>query len=532
MDEYRVLILPPGSRDGEVTARLLGRAGLSCHVCANPKATVEQIPKGAGALVATEVILGQPDIEPLRAALAAQPPWSDLPVVLLCPPNGRSDAVAAAVSIFTNLTILERPASARTLVSAIQAALRARRRQYETRHQLAALEQAQEGLRARERQLREADRRKDEFLAMLAHELRNPLAPIRNVSELLARQSAESPRVQAMADILRRQITHLTRIVDDLLDVSRVTQGRIELQHEVVDLASVVADACESVQPLVSERHHTLRCFTVPKRIYVNGDKARLVQCVSNLLINAAKYTDPGGSLEVEVRADGPQACVRVSDNGVGITPELLPQIFELFVQSARSLDRAQGGLGIGLSVVRRLVDMHGGSVTAESSGPGQGSRFEIRLPRVEGQSAQTSPSPASASAPARRVLVVDDNQDAADSLVMILTSLGHSAEAAYTSQDALALVERRPPEVVFLDIGLPGMDGYEVAARLRERKLPIQIVALTGYGQPEDLRKAAEAGIDAHLVKPVDLAQLEEALAGHRKSRSSNVLRFGRRQA
>jgi signal transduction histidine kinase/ActR/RegA family two-component response regulator len=532
MDEYRVLILPPGARDGEVTARLLRRAGLSCHVCADPRATVEQIREGAGALILTEVNLGRPDIEPLRAALAAQPPWSDLPVVLLCPASGQSDAVAAALSIFTNVTILERPASARTLVSAIQAALRGRVRQYQTRHQLMALEQAQDGLRARERQLREADRRKDEFLAMLAHELRNPLAPIRNVSELLGRQGAENSRIRAMADILRRQITHLTRIVDDLLDVSRVTQGRIELQPETVDLASVVADACESVQPLVSERRHTLRCCPVSERVCVNGDKARLVQCVSNLLINAAKYTDPGGLLEVNVRARGPHACITVSDNGVGISPELLPQIFELFVQSARSLDRAQGGLGIGLSVVKRLVDMHGGSVTAESDGPGQGSRFEICLPRIETPSAHAGPLPASAEGPARRVLVVDDNQDAADSLVMILSSLGHEAQAAYTSEEALALIERRPPEVVFLDIGLPGMDGYGVATRLRERKLPIFIVALTGYGQPEDRRKAAAAGIDAHLVKPVDLAQLEEALAGNRQSRSSNVLPFGRRQA
>jgi two-component system, sensor histidine kinase len=532
-DEQRVVIFPPSRRDGEATSTVLQRASILCAVYCDGAQAAGAIEKGAAALVLTDTVLGTPASEPIFEVLRAQPAWSDLPVILLCPPNSHSDAMRRAVTAFTNVTLLERPASARTLLSAVQAALRARQRQYDTRQQLAELQRTQESLRGRERQLREADRRKDEFLAMLAHELRNPLAPIRNVSEILPHIGGDSARIQSIAAILQRQITHLTRIVDDLLDVSRVTQGRIELQRAIVDLASVVADAAESVQPLMAERRHTLTVCATPQQVYVHGDKARLVQCVTNLLVNAAKYTVEGGHIQIESRADEEEGCISVLDNGVGITPELLPNIFDLFVQSARSLDRAQGGLGIGLSVVRRLTEMHGGRVTAHSDGVGQGARFEMHLARVAAPSTQTPQAVTQRSAK-RRILVVDDNHDAADSLVMILSSEGHAARAAYSAEEALRCVDAHSPEIVLLDIGLPGMNGYEVAALMRAKTVPVRIVALTGYGQPDDVHKAAAAGIDAHLVKPVDLGTLEAVLAAvpRRNGSSDNVVTFDRRHA
>jgi signal transduction histidine kinase/ActR/RegA family two-component response regulator len=534
MDERRVLIYPPSRRDGEATRLLLSRAAVASAVCLDAAEVVREMARGAAALVITDAALSNPGIECILQALAGQPPWSDLPVVLLCPAGGQTENVARAITAFTNVTLLERPASAQTLLSTVQAALRARKRQYETRQQLAALQSAEEGLRAREAQLRDADRRKDEFLAMLAHELRNPLAPVRTVGELLGRSAASHPQLQVMADILKRQIAHLTRLVDDLLDVSRITQGRIELQREPVDLAAVVEDARESVQPLIAERRHSLRLVVMPRAVYVNGDKARLVQCVSNLLTNAAKYTDAGGVIEIAVKSEGTQASIAVTDNGVGISPELLPHIFNLFVQSTRSLDRAQGGLGIGLSLVRRLIEMHEGQVIASSAGHGHGARFEIRLPLATAAPAEHNVQPGAPPVSARRILVVDDNQDAADSLVLILNSIGHAAQAVYSSEEALRSLDQTVPEVILLDIGLPVMDGYQLAALIRARNIPARIVALTGYGQPEDVSKAAAAGVDAHLVKPVDLDVLEAALAAPRRTKSpeSNVVSFERRQA
>ncbi len=531
MDEQRVLIFPPSRRDGEATRLVLARAALTSKVCLDATEAAAEIERGAAALVLTDAVLGSPGVEAILRVLASQPQWSDLPVVLLTPPDSSADAVAQAMSAFTNVTLLERPASARTLLSAVQAALRARKRQYETRQQLAALKSAEEGLRARETLLRDADRRKDEFLAMLAHELRNPLAPIRNVGELLGRGAVGQPQLQQLAAMLRRQIAHLTRIVDDLLDVSRITQGRIALQREAVDLAAVVADACESAQPLMSERRHTLRVSGTAQPVSVYGDKARLVQCVSNLLTNAAKYTDEGGSIEVDIAAADGSACISVTDTGVGIASELLPRIFDLFVQSARSLDRSQGGLGIGLSIVRRLIEMHDGRVGVSSAGPGCGSRFEIHLPLIAAPVA-ARPQPPAPAAAAQRVLVVDDNRDAADSLCLILNSLGHAARAVYGSVEALRSLEGHTPDVILLDIGLPAMDGYQLAAVIRARNIPTRIVALTGYGQPEDVKRALAAGIDAHLVKPVDLDALQAALAPPASRRGDKILTFGRRKA
>jgi two-component system, sensor histidine kinase len=470
-------------------------------VCHEASEVAHEIDAGSGVLVMTDAALALSSIQIILRSLSQQPAWSDLPVVLLCQPDLHTPAVADILRAFSNVTVLDRPASARTLVSTVQAALRGRLRQYQMRDHLEALRMAEENLR-------NADRRKDEFLAMLAHELRNPLAPIRNAGELLARMLPDDSQVQTVAAIVKRQSSHLSRMVDDLLDVSRITQGRINLQHEFVNLASVISQALESVEPLMRENRHKVFVAGGYAPAYVNGDHARLVQCVANILTNASKYTDPGGEIRIEMHSDGRRAVITITDNGVGIPAELLPQIFDLFVQSNRSLDRSQGGLGIGLSVVRRLIEMHGGSVSAASGGPGRGARFEIILPVID-PAGEVREEPSEQTAACRRILIVDDNADSADSLAMILNLCGHMAEPVHGAAEALERAAALDPEIVLLDIGLPGMDGYEVARLLRSRGSSARLVALTGYGQPEDVRRAEDAGFDTHLVKPVDLQHL-----------------------
>jgi len=297
------------------------------------------------------------------------------------------------------------------------------------------------------------------------------------------------------------------------LDVSRITQGRIELQRAPVELLGVIAQALESVEPLVREKAHRIERAVGEEPLYVNGDSARLVQCLVNLLANAAKYTDAGGTIHIAMRQQDSQAIITVSDTGMGITKELLPQIFELFVQSERSLDRSQGGLGIGLSVVKRLVEMHGGAVAARSPGIGQGSTFEVRLPVIPAPG-EKRVEEEEASAAGRRILIVDDNSDAADSLALLLRLNGHNTQSVYVPEEALERTLQFRPQIVLLDIGLPRIDGYEVARRIRARDEVVKLIALTGYGQRDDIERARVAGFDAHLIKPVDLAALDRLLA------------------
>jgi CheY-like chemotaxis protein len=304
--------------------------------------------------------------------------------------------------------------------------------------------------------------------------------------------------------------------VDDLLDVSRITQGRVELKREPLDLATVINHAVETVEPLFRERQHEVSIVSSYRALYVNGDLTRLVQSIVNILTNAAKYTDPGGKIELQTRAEADYALMEVSDNGAGISPDLLPRVFELFVQGDRTLDRSLGGLGIGLSVAKQLIEMHGGKVTAASPGLGRGSTFRLWLPLIErpGSLLSERADPRQLS---RRVLIVDDNVDAADSLALVLELDGHVTKTGYSAQDALEQAVAFEPDVILLDIGLPEMDGYEVARRVRAlgRADDIKLIALTGYGQVEDLRRAQEAGFDDHLVKPVDFETLTRCLAG-----------------
>ena len=359
-------------------------------------------------------------------------------------------------------------------------------------------------------QLRAEHARKDEFLAMLAHELRNPLAAIANAGELLRRPDLPDPSRAVAGEILGRQVQQLTRLVDDLLDVSRITRGRIELQRGVFELGDAVARAIESVQPLMQARGHELVFLRNPTPIHVDGDRARIVQCVTNVLSNAAKYTADGGRIEVAVSAEEDDAFVRVTDDGIGLAPEMLPRVFDLFMQVERTLDRAEGGLGIGLSVVRQLVRMHGGEVSCASEGAGRGATFTIRLPATTAAPAADARE-AQAPTGSRRVLVVDDNADAADSLGRLLRLEGHEVEVVYSAPDALERARTSAPELVLMDLGLPGVDGYEAARRLRASGWRGALVAVSGYGRPEDVRRATEAGFDAHLTKPVGIGALLE---------------------
>jgi signal transduction histidine kinase len=378
-----------------------------------------------------------------------------------------------------------------------------------------ALQQIQE-------ELRESNRRKDLFLAMLGHELRNPLAPICNAVAILQGHDVDTASRRWCHDVIQRQAEHLTRLVDDLLDVSRVSRGMIHLEKRDIDLATAVQQGIEICRPLIDARRHELTLTVPTAPVLVEGDATRLAQVVANLVNNAAKYTDVGGRLSVmlEVDPNSPQpAVIRVRDNGRGLDAEALASMFELFYQVNTTLDRSDGGLGVGLALVRSLVGLHGGTVEAYSPGPGSGSEFIVRLPGAPAR--QPAPEP---SAPVHensivvglRILVVDDNCDAARSMAKMLQILGHSTSMAHEGRSAIDLALRERPDVVFLDIGLPGLNGYEVCQALREQGLKRELlVAITGYGQEDDRQRAMEAGFDLHLVKPVRLAAVKELLAG-----------------
>ena len=505
-------MIPPTRRDGEVTLELLGRASLRCEICPNARELHLQMQAGVGVVLLAEHVLVDRHIGDLLAALQQQPAWSDIPIVLLTRDRDPSPGARAIIDQLNNVTLLDRPASTRSVLSAVLSALRARRRQYQMRDELRARQQA-------EAALRQADQRKDEFLATLAHELRNPLAPIGTGLQVLARFPADGPQAISTREMMGRQFMQLVRLIDDLLDVSRIATGKVVLRRERLDLRSVVAAALESCQPAISEAGHTVRSSLPELPVWVTGDATRLGQVVSNLLTNACKYTPAGGQIGVTLSQQAGQAVLRVSDNGVGIPPHLLDTVFDIFAQVHYSLDRAQGGLGIGLSLVRRLMHLHGGSIVAESAGPDCGSVFTARMPAAAaGAAGPSSLPPAAGGRPWQRplrALVVDDNRDAADSLALLLHSAGHHTRTEYRGTDALRAAAEFRPEVVFCDLGMPGLDGHEVARRLRAGvyNTPLVLVALTGWGSEEDKRRTRQAGFDFHLVKPLAVDALEDIL-------------------
>jgi CheY-like chemotaxis protein/two-component sensor histidine kinase len=380
-----------------------------------------------------------------------------------------------------------------------------------------------------EEALREADRRKDEFLATLAHELRNPLAPIRNSLHILRLAGQDGAAAQRVHEMMERQVSHMVRLVDDLLELSRISRGTSELQNEQITLSTIFGHALETSKPLIEAAGHSFEVHLPEAELVVNGDLIRLSQVFANLLNNAAKYTNAGGQITVTASRESREAVVSVRDTGIGIPPDMLARVFDMFSQVDNSLRRRQDGLGIGLSLVRKLVLMHGGSVEARSPGEGLGSEFIVRLPLVERDAteSQGAPAPDSGASPTcamHRILAVDDNKDSADSLGMMLRFLGADVQVAYDGPAALAAIRSYRPSVVLLDLGMPGMDGYEAARQIRadERNKDLMLIALTGWGQDEDRRGSEQAGFDHHLVKPVDLGALQTLLASRVPGRRS----------
>jgi len=515
--EHRVLVLLPNATDAARTVAFLGEVGIACTACADMADLAGAISDGVGAVLMTEESLLRDTVGQLREALGAQPAWSAVPLIVLARETTDQRVDTALVDLLADVTLVERPVRQRTLISVVRSALKARRHQYDIRDALVERKRAAEELARQASQLREADRRKDEFLATLAHELRNPLAPIRTGLDVLKRMpdSAAAHRAREMMD---RQVGQMVRLIDDLMDVSRITLGKVTLKKERLMLRTVIEAAVETSRPVIDANQHTLVVNVSEAAIWVDADRTRLAQVVANLLNNAAKYTPPGGRIEVAAGREGDAAFVRIKDNGVGIAREDISEAFELFSQLSGPLERHHGGLGIGLALVQKLMHMHDGAVTAESEGAGRGSTFTIRLraaaaPFTAHSAGQAAGGPTSEP---RRILVVDDNVDAAESLSMLLEALGHDIRMAHTGPAALEAALDFGPDLVLLDIGLPGWSGYEVARRFRadDKLASAMLVAVTGWGSEEDQRRASEAGFDVHLTKPIEMSAIERVLA------------------
>ena len=508
--DLRFLLMAPTNRDGDITSDLLNGAGIETQLFSSLDALVHALNAGAAAVLIAEEHLAGSNKAPLSAWLSRQPPWSDLPILILTRPGADSPESAEAWRTLGNVTLLERPTRVTTLLSAAQTAIRARARQYQIRGHLLERQKTEQALRT-------ADRRKDEFLATLGHELRNPLAPILNSLEILKLSGAfEDARTAPACAVMERQVHHLNRLVDDLLEVSRITRGIIEVKKEPLDLAAIVKAAVETSRPILDNLRHEIRLDLAPGQISVPGDPVRLTQVFANLLNNAAKYTNHGGLITIATRRENGEAVVTVKDNGIGIAPTVLPQVFDMFMQVDRSTRRSQGGLGIGLTLVKSLVTMHGGSVEARSEGPGLGSEFIVRLPLLEEAALPAEAQRRIQPLPSRRILIVDDSRDGGESLAMLLRVLGGEVALAHSGRQALECVQTFAPDVVLLDIGMPGMDGYEVARRIRANPANrhIQLIALTGWGQDEDRQRSAAAGFNHHLVKPADVDKLRQLLS------------------
>lgn len=449
-------------------------------------------------LIVTDVMMPRLDGLGLVRALRADSRTQNIPIMMLSARAGeesRIEGMAAGVDDY-----LTKPFSARELLARVDAHL-----------QMARLRREAADV------LQEADRRKDDFLALLSHELRTPLAAIRNAARVLMRRDTEPRTMRSASEILDRQVAHMARQVDDLLDVSRINRSKLVLHKDHVDLSRIVGQAAEVNRPLFETAGQELIVSLPPNRIYVHGDPVRLSQIADNLLTNACKFTDKGGRIRLTVAEDGAQAVISVRDTGIGLASAELSRIFDPFSQVDRSLERSRDGLGLGLSLVKSLVEMHDGAVEAHSTGVGQGSEFTIRLPLESGPLVPQAPEKASplSMLAGRRVLVVDDNHDSADSLAMLLKAMGHEVDTAYDGLDAISRAETFQADVVLLDIGMPRLNGYDTARRIREsqHERDLMLVALTGWGNEEDRRRSAEAGFDAHLLKPVDLVALTNLL-------------------
>lgn len=493
----QIVIWAPRGRDASLAVQRIERHGFQAHSIASVEELIAQIPY-AGCAVLTAEVLTDHVRELLRRALAAQPPWSDFPIVLFGARGvDRADQVLATMNALGNVSVIERPVNLGTLLSTLTAALRTRRRQYEAR---------------------DAIRQRDQFLAMLGHELRNPLAAIVLAIETMpqgdARHSGDKQRA-----IIERQARHLGTLVDDLLDVARVTSGKIHLQCRPLDIGELLQRVLQGAELAARTRRTELQAELGESALVVDGDATRLEEVFNNLIANALKYSEPGAHVRVSSRRDGPRCIVEVSDTGIGLAPDMLTRVFDLFSQADTSLHRSQGGLGIGLTLVRALIELHGGSISATSEGIGHGSTFVVTLPlshrAVDADDAAVKldcPPPGR-----RHVLLVDDNLDLLEMTRAILEHAGHEVATAKDGRQAIEQLVAMQPDIAFVDIGLPLVDGYSVASRARAAGVRSYLVAISGYGQAEDKHRAHAAGFDLHLTKPVAgtvlLATIADAL-------------------
>ena len=501
-----VAILAATARDAALARETFVTTGWDGHVVGDATSLRATLEGGCGALLLAEEACSRAVLQELGAFLENQPVWSDLPILFLLPASHAksNDGFERLLKWIPrgNISLLERPLRRASLVAATEFALKARARQYAQRDLI-------------EEKEREVARR-DEFLAMLGHELRNPLAAIRYAVELLdlldegAQTQTKTPR-----EVIARQTRTLSRLVDDLLDVARVTRGKIALELQTLDLNEVARKTLSSLESTHKSDGHHIEFSPHSHPVLVEGDPVRLEQVFSNLLYNAIKYTPRGGHIEMRLDIENEWAVASIKDNGIGMDELLLPRVFELFSQSEQAIDRARGGLGIGLTLVRGLVELHGGTVAAHSKGAGHGSKFEVRLPMRVSHSIAPSAATKHSKIEPRRVVVIEDNDDARELMCLLLQRDGHHVECAVDGQSGLELLLRARPDIAFVDVGLPFMDGYEVAQHARQHlDSSTRLVAVTGYGQPEDARRALEAGFDTHLTKPVSHAALRAALS------------------
>ena len=513
-----ILILAPAGRDGELAARFISDASLAANVCSSMEELCDEMVNGAGLVFLTREALTQDALECAAQAIATQPAWSDIPIIVLTSGGGGESPIdSAALMAFgnaANVTLIERPVRVMTLLTSIAAALRARRRQYQVRD---LLESEHEALEAAEK----ANRLKDEFLATVSHELRNPLNVVLGYSEILLRtpQIGNSPSLRQMTEALKRNAQSQSQLINDLLDLSRLQMGKISLNRETVWLSALIENAVETVRTEADEKNITIVINESNEALFVEGDPLRLQQVTWNLLNNAVKFTPAGGRVNISLTTEGESAVLVIQDSGQGIQPDFLPHVFEMFRQGDATTVRRKSGLGIGLALVRSLVELHGGSVAADSKGTDQGASFTIRLPLRQ----QTELEPLSQTEilqgrlAGMKVLIIDDSEDTIAMLKTLLEIDGANVTSAQTGAEALLIAAAANFDVILSDISMPEMDGFEFLRRLRQipGKTEVPVLALTGFGQAEDVARADAAGFASHLTTPLEVESLTDILRG-----------------
>lgn len=499
-----VLIAAPVGRDAELMCTQLRAAGMRCETCSDVVDLCRHIAAGVGAIIATEEALPPDGIQELAKVVADEPPWSEIPLIILtsAPSLEQKTRSFDLLARRTNVTLIDRPVRIKSLISAARSAIRARQRQYDVRDLM--------------QQLQDRIHERDRFLAVLGHELRNPLGAILLASQMT---DADGRLDGEHAHLIERQSRHLTRLVNDLLDLSRVAAGKITLKRNITDLREIASQSIEVVRPAAERQGVSLKVLNCEKPLLVDADGTRVDQILTNILTNAIKYTPEGGHVTLALKSEGTQGVLEVVDDGVGIAPDRIGNIFELFAQAENAIGRAQGGMGIGLALVRNLVELHGGTVHAASDGVGKGSRFTVRLPLATAAQ-MTAPAEAHPGVAVtvedltRRIVIVEDNKDVRDLLRLRLKKLGHDVLDAPDGVEGLRVVLQAKPDLALVDLGLPGIDGFEVAKGVRaELGHNVVLVAVSGFGQPEDKRRALEAGFDEHITKPADVKDIESIL-------------------